>query len=51
MTATIETPKKTYTIAEFEALPDDGRRYELVNGELVNTLISKPPNPPTASTT
>lgn len=28
-------PVKTYTIEEFMALPDDGNRYELVEGELV----------------
>jgi Uma2 family endonuclease len=26
---------KTYTIAEFETMPDEGRRWELVNGQLV----------------
>jgi Uma2 family endonuclease len=30
-----EVISKTYTIAEFEALPDEGKRWELVNGFLV----------------
>jgi Uma2 family endonuclease len=35
--AVIKTPEtKVWTEAEFMALPDDGNRYELVRGELVN---------------
>ena len=33
---TIATEKKIWTDEEFMALPDDGDRYEIVNGELVN---------------
>lgn len=38
MTATSElkAEKKTWTDAEFMALPQDGHRYELVNGELLD---------------
>ncbi|MFN7565524.1 MAG: Uma2 family endonuclease [Microcystis sp.] len=36
-TTVIKTPEtKVWTDAEFMALPDDGNRYELVKGELVN---------------
>ncbi len=35
MAATLETPKKVWTEAELEALPEDGYDRELVNGELV----------------
>jgi Uma2 family endonuclease len=31
---------KKYTIAEFEALPDDGKLYELINGELVEKMAA-----------
>jgi Uma2 family endonuclease len=31
----VETLTKKYTLAEYEALPDDGKKYELVEGELV----------------
>lgn len=35
--AVIKTPgKKLWTDAEFMALPEDGNRYELVKGELIN---------------
>ncbi len=34
MTTALEL-EKTYIIREFEALPDDGKRYELVSGKLV----------------
>ncbi len=34
---TPEVTQKTWTDEEFMALPDDGNRYELVNGELVVT--------------
>jgi Uma2 family endonuclease len=33
---TIASEKKIWTDEEFMALPDDGDRYEIVNGELVN---------------
>jgi len=33
---TISTENKIWTDEEFMALPDDGHRYELVNGELVD---------------
>ena len=37
----IKTPEtKVWTDAEFMALPDDGNRYELVKGELVNLANS-----------
>ena len=36
-TTVIKTPEtKVWTDAEFMALPDDGNRYELVKGELIN---------------
>jgi Uma2 family endonuclease len=35
MTVELLTPKKAYTIEEYAALPDNGRVYELVGGELV----------------
>lgn len=35
MSATVETPKKVWTEAELQALPEDGYRHEVVNGELV----------------
>jgi len=35
MTSTI-APKKNWTDEEFMALPQDGHRYEVVNGELVD---------------
>ncbi len=37
MTAQLETVsrKRTYTVDEFMALPDNGKRYELVDGKLV----------------
>ena len=31
------TPKKKYTYQDYFNLPDDGKRYELINGELVMT--------------
>jgi hypothetical protein len=36
---TIGLQSKVWTDEEFMALPEDGR-YELVNGELVNRLMS-----------
>ena len=33
--ATVNAPKKVWTEAELEALPDDGYTHEVVNGELV----------------
>jgi Uma2 family endonuclease len=33
---TLSTEKKVWTDEEFMALPDDGHRYEVVNGELVD---------------
>ena len=35
MNATADAEKKVWTEAELEALPDNGYKYELVNGELV----------------
>jgi Uma2 family endonuclease len=35
MSAAVETPKKLWTEAELEALPEDGFMHEVVNGELV----------------
>jgi Uma2 family endonuclease len=36
-TTVMKTPEtKVWTDAEFMALPDDGNRYELVKGELIN---------------
>src|SRR5438874_6219107 len=35
MTIAVETPKKVWTEAELEALPEDGFIHEVVNGELV----------------
>ena len=35
MNATVETPKKVWTEAEIQALPDDGYIHEIVDGELV----------------
>jgi Uma2 family endonuclease len=35
MTTEVLTEKKYYTIEDFEALPDEGKRYELVDGELI----------------
>lgn len=35
MNATVEAPKKLWTEAEIERLPDDGFIHEIVNGELV----------------
>jgi Uma2 family endonuclease len=35
MAEAVETPKKVWTEADLEALPDDGYIHELVNGELV----------------
>ena len=35
MQATVETPRKDWTEAELQALPEDGFIHELVNGELV----------------
>ena len=35
MSAAIDTPKKIWTEAELEALPEDGYIHEVVNGELV----------------
>jgi Uma2 family endonuclease len=31
---------KKYSIAEFETLPDDGKLYELINGELVEKMAA-----------
>ena len=40
-TTVMKTPEtKVWTDAEFMALPDDGNRYELVKGELVNLANS-----------
>lgn len=37
----MKTPEtKVWTDAEFMALPDDGNRYELVKGELINMANS-----------
>src|SRR6266550_8308868 len=35
MTIAVETPKKVWTEAELEALPEDGFIHEVVDGELV----------------
>src|SRR5204863_1319116 len=35
MSQAIEAPKKSWTEAELEALPEDGYIHEVVNGELV----------------
>lgn len=35
MSVAVEQPKRTWTEAELEALPEDGYSHELVNGELV----------------
>jgi Uma2 family endonuclease len=35
MNAAVETPKKIWTEAEIQALPDDGYLHEIVNGQLV----------------
>jgi Uma2 family endonuclease len=35
MTLTMEMPNKTYTVEKFRALSENGKRYELVKGELV----------------
>jgi len=35
MSATVSIPKKVWTEADLEALPDDGYNHEVVNGELV----------------
>ncbi len=35
MTVALESKKKTYTLEQFMALPDNGKKYELVDGELV----------------
>ena len=35
MSAMIENAGKTWTEAEFEALPDDGFLHEVVSGELI----------------
>lgn len=35
MSTTLEPPKKVWTEAEIEALPEDGYLHEIVNGELV----------------
>jgi Uma2 family endonuclease len=35
MNATLQTPKKVWTEAELQALPDDGYNHEVVDGELV----------------
>jgi hypothetical protein len=35
MNTTLEQPKKVWTEAELQALPDDGYIHELVDGELV----------------
>ena len=35
MSAALELPKKVWTEAEIEALPEDGYLHEIVNGELV----------------
>jgi Uma2 family endonuclease len=32
----LETDKKLWTDEEFMALPEDGHRYEIVNGELID---------------
>jgi Uma2 family endonuclease len=36
MTLTAEMPTKTYSVEEFMALSENGKRYELVEGELVD---------------
>lgn len=33
---TISAEKKVWTDKEFMALPEDGHRYELVNGEVID---------------
>ena len=37
MTVMVETPggSRAWTLEEFDQLPDDGRRYELLDGELL----------------
>ena len=35
MSAAVEAPKKVWTEAELQALPEDGYNHEVVNGELV----------------
>ncbi len=35
MSATVEAPRKVWTEAELQALPDDGFTHEVVNGDLV----------------
>ena len=35
MHTAVEAPKKVWTKAELQALPEDGYLHELVNGELV----------------
>ena len=39
--ATYKTRKKTYTYQDYLDLPDDGKRYEIINGDLI---LSPAPN-------
>ena len=38
--ATYKTRKKVYTYQDYLDLPDDGKRYEIINGDLI--MVSAP---------
>lgn len=42
MELAIEAPRRHWTAEEVRALPDDGKRYEVVDGELLVTLAPMP---------
>jgi Uma2 family endonuclease len=42
MSATVDTPRKIWTEADLQTLPEDGNDHELVNGELVMSPKNTP---------